>query len=369
MFLPESEAVAKGICARPNICSLLTYHTYGGEIRDPLAATDAHDLNAFEQLTAQGVAATGYRKVRSGIGGAFLQWAYDHRGIVAYLTELWDLLGEAGLDFTHATAGMTSNDASAHKQKLLSEDKVAQILAWCEDQRLPAGSYWQDWAPYEHPQLGRVELGGWKWKYLSQNPPPMLLEAELAKNTEFALVLAQALPRVVATEVEALSLGGGNTRLRVTFTNTGFLPTYGSKQAIAVHAVKPTAVVTLRLPPLSAAPEEGVVELVSGCSLSSQVPHLEGRCRAELGSSALNPFMAHGIAGGEGWWVSNRHQVRLEWVLRTRGGLGEGEGGATIGHGAAAAAAGLIEVSADFGRGGRVRVPVQLGGADNNAKL
>jgi hypothetical protein len=73
MFLPESEAVAKGICARPNICSLLTYHTYGGEIRDPLAATDAHDLNAFAQLTAQGVAATGYRKVRSGIGGAFLQ--------------------------------------------------------------------------------------------------------------------------------------------------------------------------------------------------------------------------------------------------------------------------------------------------------
>jgi hypothetical protein len=305
-----------------------------------------------------------------------LQWAYDHRGIVAYLTELWDLLGEAGLDFTHATAGMASNDASAHKQKLLSEDKVAQILAWCEDQRLPAGSYWQDWAPYEHPQLGRVELGGWKWKYLSQNPPPMLLGAELAKNTEFALVLAQALPRVVATEVEIVSLGGGNTRLRVTFTNTGFLPTYGSKQAIAVHAVKPTAVVTLRLPPPSAAPAGGsVVTLVSGCSLSSPVPHLEGRCRAELGSSALNPFMAHGIAGGEGWWVSNRHQVRLEWVLCTRGGLGEGEGGAaatTIGHGAAAAAAaaaaGLVEVSADFGRGGRVEVPVQLGGADH-AKL
>ena len=64
LFLPESEAVAKGISARTNICSLLTYHTYGGEVRDPLAATDVDDLLVFAQLTAEGTAATGYRKVR-----------------------------------------------------------------------------------------------------------------------------------------------------------------------------------------------------------------------------------------------------------------------------------------------------------------
>ena len=92
----------------------------------------------------------------------------------------------------------------------------------------PRSSYWQDWAPFEHPQLGRVEIGGWRWwvdrsctqlmlhchwhdtetvcllhyarvfsrKFLSQNPPPCLLDAELEKNTGFAMVLAQALPRV-----------------------------------------------------------------------------------------------------------------------------------------------------------------------------
>ena len=51
---------------------------------------------------------------------------------------------------------------------------VLDIMSWCED-NLPAGSFWQDWTPFEHPQLGHVEIGGWKWKELSQNPPAVML--------------------------------------------------------------------------------------------------------------------------------------------------------------------------------------------------
>lgn len=94
------------------ICSsLLTYHTYGGEIREPLAATDADDLNTFKQLTTQGLLQSGYKKVRSGIGGAFLNWAYKQRGIVAYLNEIWNLQQAAGIK-VGATKG-TGNDGSA----------------------------------------------------------------------------------------------------------------------------------------------------------------------------------------------------------------------------------------------------------------
>ena len=91
--------------------SLLTYHTYGGEIREPLAATDAEDLNTFKQLTTQGLLQSGYDKVRSGIGGAFLNWAYKQRGIVAYLTEVWNLQKAAGVS-VGATSG-TGNDGTA----------------------------------------------------------------------------------------------------------------------------------------------------------------------------------------------------------------------------------------------------------------
>lgn len=58
-------------------------------------------------------------------------------------------------------------------------------------------------------QLGPVEIGGWKYKYTWQNPPPSLLEAEIAKNTGFALTLARCLPRVRTTKAVATPLGGG----------------------------------------------------------------------------------------------------------------------------------------------------------------
>ena len=38
-------------------------------------------------------------------------------------------------------------------------------LQWC-DANLPAGSYFADWTPFEHPQLGSVEIGGWSYKFV-----------------------------------------------------------------------------------------------------------------------------------------------------------------------------------------------------------
>ena len=42
-------------------------------------------------------------------------------------------------------------------------------MQWC-DANLPAGSYFQEWTAFDHPQLGPVEIGGWKYKYVFQNP-------------------------------------------------------------------------------------------------------------------------------------------------------------------------------------------------------
>lgn len=117
-----------------NCSSLLTYHTYGGEIREPLAATDAEDLNTFKQLTTQGLLQSGYDKVRSGIGGAFLNWAYKHRGIVAYLTEVWNLQKAAGVK-VGATSG-TGNDASTAAIGGMNTESES-LLVLSKDTRMP----------------------------------------------------------------------------------------------------------------------------------------------------------------------------------------------------------------------------------------
>ena len=50
-----------------------------------------------------------------------------------------------------------------------------------------AGEYLAEWTAFAHPQLGAVEIGGVDNKWCLQNPPPDRLEAECARNTDFAL--------------------------------------------------------------------------------------------------------------------------------------------------------------------------------------
>ena len=55
--------------------------------------------------------------------------------------------------------------------------EVLKILEWC-DAHLEEGSFFQDWTPCEHPQLGAVEIGGFKCE--RSHSPLLLLEPLLA---------------------------------------------------------------------------------------------------------------------------------------------------------------------------------------------
>ncbi|QRG66214.1 hypothetical protein [Brevibacillus choshinensis] len=52
------------------------------------------------------------------------------------------------------------------------------------------GKLFQNWKAIEHPQLGKVEVGGWNPKFWNQNAPagPMLQKA-VEKQTGFNLEL------------------------------------------------------------------------------------------------------------------------------------------------------------------------------------
>ena len=90
----------------------------------------------------------------------------------------------------------------------------------------------------DHPQLGPVEIGGWRYKFIWQNPPPQLLEAEISKNTDFALTLARCLPRVRVLSSSVTPLGGGYSKVLVALRNDGWLPTNGTTQALVTASVR-----------------------------------------------------------------------------------------------------------------------------------
>ena len=54
------------------------------------------------------------------------------------------------------------------------EEEELLKLGWI-DANLEPGEGFVNWAPFDHPQFGPVEIGGYDPKYLTQNPPPKLL--------------------------------------------------------------------------------------------------------------------------------------------------------------------------------------------------
>jgi hypothetical protein len=89
-----------------------------------------------------------------------------------------------------------------------------------------------DWYPFEHPELGRVELGGWTELFAWRNPPPQFLEREIAKFPRWLLWHCLISPRLEILEASSTPLGEGTFRIRLVVQNTGWLPTYVTKKAL-----------------------------------------------------------------------------------------------------------------------------------------
>jgi hypothetical protein len=112
-------------------------------------------------------------------------------------------------------------------------------LAWDEEEN--GGRGFREWAPFEHPTLGQVELGGFHPKFFAQNGPPKELERWVRNQALFNLEMALHLPLVddVETSARALESNGDSTSYEVTvsWTNSGQLPT-ALKQAQLVKIVQ-----------------------------------------------------------------------------------------------------------------------------------
>ena len=100
------------------------------------------------------------------MSGAADDWAYEHLGVYSWTTEFWDVIGAA-----------TGTPASTDSWELGPTDEQAlAVLRWADEH---APGQFVDWYPFEHPQLGPVELGGWPYLGLWTNPPSDLLKAEV----------------------------------------------------------------------------------------------------------------------------------------------------------------------------------------------
>jgi hypothetical protein len=238
---PEIDALVRAIVARPNICGYHALHTSGGALLRPSStkpdsALPPFDVWAWDQIGARGTELTGY-PVHSvfeqytwdpahTMSGAADDWVYEHLGVFGWTTEFWDVVERA-----------TGTKQSTKFWYVGPSDAEAlAVLRWLDEHHT---SGYVDWYPFDHPQLGRVELGGWNDIEVWTNPPPHLLRAEVAAHAEFVVHQAMASPRLEVRHTRAVPLGGGTWRVEVGVANTGWLSTTVSAWAATHDLVQP----------------------------------------------------------------------------------------------------------------------------------
>ena len=239
----ETRALAEFITNHPNICGFHVLHT-GMEsiIRPPSTQTDeempTEDLRRVLEIGHLGVDITGYvlfsyRKLNDDIyvaHGDFGTWVYEQLGLIAFCDELWDVRARSGKDYVEMSKMNKENDLDG------LEEVEAAALKWNDE--VLKGDGFVDWRRFDHPQLGPVEIGGWK-RLLRNNAPPQLLEETCEKISRFLIAHAEASPRLRAEFHQIEEIGKQVYRIAVAVRNDGYLPTNVTEQAIKMKQAKP----------------------------------------------------------------------------------------------------------------------------------
>jgi hypothetical protein len=234
------------------------------------------DLERYRAIGAIGTAETGYACIaihddfltdkRNPHGGLLLDWAYDHLGLVTFSTELWSLGLHVGLEGA-------KRPLDFYFGKTRTEDDDLAMLHWL-DTHLDGVGY-LPWTPFDHPQLGPVEIGGWDYKAVIQNAPGPVLPSVCESNMRFTLRAAACAPRLVVSEVRVERLTGDAWRLSALVENAGYLPTSVTDRAVTVGAVRPVKAVLkpgAGLSRLSGEPEQPLGHLPGRDGQSAPAP-------------------------------------------------------------------------------------------------
>jgi hypothetical protein len=134
-------------------------------------------------------------------------------------------------------AGAATGGAGGDAGQAMTPGIDKQILKWMDTEKIDG---FVKWAKFNHPDLGEVEIGGFK-PYAIMNPPAAKIAELGASHTKFVLYLTSLFPKVKITKLEAVDHGGGIFRIKAEVENVGFLPT-ALAHAVSSRAVRPTMV-------------------------------------------------------------------------------------------------------------------------------
>jgi len=289
MFMPGAEGVpgGRGTQAQPA--------GRGGGGVQPATTVNAADLEYFNAIGAKYRELTGLRTtgVVRAPAGAFFEYGYFQYGVPSFSTPGWGLPGggraggpgggagpsgdaarqagvPAGMPGMPGAAGAfgqrgagrgAGGGGGAGADGDVGEGIDLRLLQWMDGEKVDG---FVAWAPFTHPSLGEVEIGGFR-PYVTVNPPASKIADLGAAHAKFVVHLTSLFARVAIARTEVTALGGGLYRITADVENAGFLPT-ALAQGVTARSVKPV-MVQLGVPPES---------IITGSEKTSFIPALAG---------------------------------------------------------------------------------------------
>jgi hypothetical protein len=250
---PETRAVAEFLFKHSNVTGLVNNHMAGNFLyrpptnrwfnpatgaEEPFPRGDEATFQLFGNKYSEIINKQPVRKVygRGGpptygaIWGVMIGWAYDHMGIFSWVPEMGSLVPFCDYD---------------------GNGRVSEVeqLKWNDEEM--DGRIFIDWEPFDHPQLGKVEIGGFTRKLYNPKyktytsvmcTPGPKYDDFLVKHTQWHLYLASMSPLLRITDVKVTAGKAGYYKVTAHIQNQGYLPTNVSQHAIDNRTAKPVRV-------------------------------------------------------------------------------------------------------------------------------
>jgi len=291
---PESLAFVDWMLERDNIMAVVVYGPHDTLVQVPATGRfdatgrvplgiEEGDRALYERISARYKEITGRTTADSpSDAGSLPRWTYAHLGLPTFATALWsgDTPPEAAAEPASESdpAPESTPDvarprgrggaAAGGRPRQSSAPQRGDDARWLAISDARDGEGFVEWSPFDHPQLGNVEIGGFVPGF-RVNPPDDLLPDLIEQQTRFISSILAELPVLVAEDHVAQRVAPNLWRVGVRVRNEGVMPTSSAMLDKA-----------RRHAPLIAAIEVPPASIVSGTRLV-RLPSLRGGAHAD----------------------------------------------------------------------------------------
>ena len=242
---PGSEAELRAALdfalSHPNIAASQHYHSSGGVVLRPPSVPDwrlpSGDEQLYMSVARRGLEVTGYN-----LSTTVYDWNWPRGSSNTKSGQVWrDREGEVrgfpvaedaypayggSIDGLYSLFGVL---AFANEIYQLGDDtdgdgRISDVERMQANDADMGGRAFKAWTSFDHPQLGPVEIGGWR-KFGHNNPLGGRIQDEVDRNVRFALLQAEMMPLLELKALELEDLGDNVVRVTATVSNAGYQPT------------------------------------------------------------------------------------------------------------------------------------------------